>query len=73
MKKQDKRAAIFRANMILICVGISILHVVKKYTKKAKKSLKKFGRSERFEYFYGLQKLCRRLSFEFWVLPTKKQ
>ncbi len=36
MNKKNKRAAIFRANMILICVGVSILHVIKKYTKKVK-------------------------------------
>ncbi len=33
MKKEMKRAAIFRANVILLTIGISTIILIRKYTK----------------------------------------
>ena len=33
MRKEMRNAAIFRANVVLLLVGVSMVYVIKKYTK----------------------------------------
>ncbi len=36
MNKEIRNAGTFRANLVLLCVGCSIVWIIRKYTKKVK-------------------------------------